>query len=206
MNNPFIYSHSKHTRTHTPAYSNDYRKYKPTLRLEYERQCIYCRFPDCIKGYDAFGVEHYRPKSLYPELETDYSNLFYCCNTCNRYKGNKWPDPATGIFVPNPDEHVMFDHLRFNKETVVHVSDAGEYACELLQLNDPALVRIRKTLLTSLDSLERELADLAKVEKAIRKQFNKGQISQVERDADLAEVESERKSKQDAIDTIAGRC
>lgn len=202
VNNPFNYSHSRHTRRYTPEHKNDYSKYKPTLQLEYDRKCIYCLFPDTIKGCDGFGVDHYRPKSLFPLLITEYSNLFYCCNTCNRWKGNKWP---TGVFIPNPDEHIMIDHLRFKKEIVDPVTNEGKYTCELLQLNDPNLVRTRRALITSLHALERDLDDLAKLEKAIRKEFNKGNITESERDLDLAEVERDRQERISAINVIAGR-
>ena len=204
MNNPFSYPRSIHKRQFAPPHSNDYRKYKPTLRLEYERKCVYCKFPDTMKEGDAFGVDHYRPKSIFPLLETEYSNLFYCCNTCNRRKGNKWltsPLP----FIPNPDDHVMFDHLRFKQDIVEPITDAGKYTCELLQLNHPVTTRIRRTLLTSLTALENDLEALAKLDKAIRKQFNKGNITMAERDADLAEVEIQRLETQAAVDAIAGR-
>lgn len=202
LNNPFSYSHSKHKRQYSPKHYADYSKYKPTLRLEYEGKCIYCRFPDTVKGYDNFGVEHYRPKSLFPHLRTEYSNLFYCCNTCNRRKGNDWP---AVVFVPNPDDHVMIDHLRFKKETVEPLTEAGRYACELLQLNDPSLVRTRKALLASLQDLERTIAELDKIEKQIKKAYNKGEISLAERDAELQDVEEIRLERLDAINVIAGR-
>ena len=202
LNNPFSYSHSKHKRQYSPRQYADYSKYKATLRLEYERKCIYCRFPDTVKGYDNFGVEHYRPKSLFPHLRTEYSNLFYCCNTCNRRKGNDFPDT---VFVPNPDDHVMIDHLRFKKETVEPITEAGKYACELLQLNDPSVVRTRNALLTSLQDLEKTVAKLDKLEIKIKKAFNKGEITLVERDSQLGLMEKVRLEKLDAINVIAGR-
>jgi hypothetical protein len=204
LNNPFNYPKSRHKRG-TVVPQTKYTKYKRALQIEFERKCVYCRMPDTIKGYDSFGVDHYRPKSLFPQLETVYSNLFYCCNSCNRMKANRWLGEKSIIFVPNPDDNVMVEHLRFKNAYVETVSKAGEYTCELLQLNEHNIVQLRQTLLTSLKALENVLADSVKAETAIKKAFNKGVIDASVRDQDLAVVAQTIAEVQAAIDSIAGR-
>jgi hypothetical protein len=40
-------------------------------------------------------IDHFSPVSLSPELIAEYSNLLYCCSTCNAAKGDlKLPDPT----------------------------------------------------------------------------------------------------------------
>ena len=86
--NPFSYPDSQHLRTQKPDRFSDYKRYKPFLRIEFERKCVYCRLPDGVKGEEAFGVDHYRPVSKFPGLDCAYENLFYTCNTCNWRKGD----------------------------------------------------------------------------------------------------------------------
>ena len=165
MANPFHYPKTKHTRTRTPpAYSN-YRQYKPDLRIEFSAQCVYCRSLDRIKGYETFGVDHYRTKRDFPHLTTEYLNLFYACNRCNSFKGSYWPSSQElkdGIFVPNPCEHVMFDHLRYNGGWVDPHSDAGAETILHLDLNDPDCVSFRNSFITVLAATnsQKEQAEL----------------------------------------------
>jgi len=129
-----------------PSYSS-YARYKPFLRQEFASQCVYCRLPDGLKGDDAFGVDHYRPQSKFPELATTYANLFYACNCCNRRKGTFWPTGTqwrSGQFIPNPCDHIMFDHLRYRSAGVEARSPAGQLAEKLLMLNDEESVKYRE--------------------------------------------------------------
>ena len=80
----FRYPKAKHIRRHRPTRTyKDYRTYKKYLRKEFSGQCVYCLLPDAPKGQESFGVDHYRPVSLFAQLETSYDNLFYACNACN---------------------------------------------------------------------------------------------------------------------------
>lgn len=119
------------------------------LRVEFNRQCIYCRQPEFFK-YENFGVEHYKPKKFFPELEWEYDNLFYACNCCNSRKGESWSTEVqlrNNVFVPNPCDHIMFEHLKFDGETVEIRSKAGMYTDELLDLNDDVSVRFREIII-----------------------------------------------------------
>jgi hypothetical protein len=150
---PFAYPKSLHHRTETPKNYSDYRSFKPYLKREFHNSCIYCRLPDVLKTESAFGVDHYKPQKLAPELSSYYPNLFYACNTCNSYKGSFWPNKHElkgGYYIPNPCDHVMFEHLRYQKDTVVSRSKAGECAIEILDLNDPRSIQYRQMYLTTI--------------------------------------------------------
>ena len=156
MANPFHYSKIKHSRTQTPPVYGNYRRYKSELRTEFGSQCVYCRAVDRIKGIENFGVDHYRPQKHFPTLATEYLNLYYSCNRCNSLKRDFWPSPQRardGQFVPNPCDHVMFDHLRYKKGTVADVSSAGAWTVELLDLNDPNVVQFRESVIGIVDML-----------------------------------------------------
>ena len=128
-------------------------------------QCVYCRLPDGLKGEADFGVDHYRPQSKFPELATTYANLFYACNCCNRRKGAFWPTDAqwkAHQFIPNPCEHVMFDHLRYRATRVETRSPAGALAERVLMFNDERSVEYRELVLqviTALEEKERRLQE-----------------------------------------------
>ena len=98
-------------------------------------------------GRAGFGVDHYRPQSLFPELVVQYDNLYYCCNLCNSAKRSVWPsakDWARGAFIPNPCEHVMFHHLKYTGPTVEAKSTAGKFTRDLLKLNAQKTVEYRR--------------------------------------------------------------
>jgi hypothetical protein len=142
------------------------------LRYEFNRQCIYCRRPEFYKHED-FGVEHYKPKEIFPELEWDYDNLFYACNTCNSRKGESWPTKtqiANNAFIPNPCEHIMFKHLKFHGATVELRSEAGIYTDELLDLNDDVAVSFREAIIYLIRKL---IVDISLTKKRILKLENK---------------------------------
>lgn len=160
MGKPYLYPAVKHRRKLSPGPFNRYRQYKPALQQEFGRVCIYCRTPDGSKGADSFGVEHYRPKTKFPALATSYENLFYACNTCNRRKGDYWPSAAElkdRRFVPNPCDHVMFDHIRFQGVNVVHRSAAGQLLAEMLLLDEEEARQHRTLVLASIRQLWQDL-------------------------------------------------
>lgn len=152
--NPFHYPEVQHARTQSPGSFSDYRRYKPFLRIEFKRQCVYCRLPDGAFGEDHFGADHYRPVSRFPQLQSHYQNLFYACNTCNRRKRNFWPSEQQwneGFFIPNPCDCVMAQHLIYRGGRVEPKSPAGQLACEILSLNHPENILYREFLLRAIE-------------------------------------------------------
>jgi hypothetical protein len=182
---PFLYPQSKHRRTQAPPAYIKYQNYKPYLRQEFSAKCVYCCYPDGIKGADSFGVDHYRPKSKFPEFETHYPNLFYACNCCNRRKGNFWPTPAEdqlGSFVPNPCDHVMFTHMRYRGAIVEPRTKTGRFAVKLLLLNDDESVGQRETVNVAIKSIQeihvRQSKTLAAIESRLNEYPNDVQLLQ----------------------------
>jgi uncharacterized protein (TIGR02646 family) len=56
------------------------------------RRCMYC------EDNSGYQVEHFRPKSIYPELVFAWENYLYACGVCNGPKGNRFaifPSPAS---------------------------------------------------------------------------------------------------------------
>jgi uncharacterized protein (TIGR02646 family) len=145
VTSPFQYPQAKHLRVLKPRPFARYQQFKPALRTEFEKKCVYCRTPDSVRGYAGFGVDHYRPKHAFPQLQTTYSNLFYCCNQCNSRKGGYWAEQAQER-VPNPCDDEMQRHVRFVRAEVQARSHRGTVMLDLLDLNDPDVVQLRKAV------------------------------------------------------------
>ncbi len=89
---------------------NSYRKYKPHLRQDFKKRCGYVDCSDFwFGGPKSFHIDHFKPKSKFPELETVYSNLVYCCSYVNILKTDdeaKYLDPCD----TNYNDHFERDH------------------------------------------------------------------------------------------------
>lgn len=198
MEVPFRYAKARHVRTLNPDDGRPYRTYKPHVQSEFGRKCIYCLMPDSLKGEDNFGVEHYKPKSIFPELERVWGNLFYACNPCNRRKGNYWPE-ISKKFVPNPCDHVMFSHMKFDGADVIGKSEAGRFTIELLDLNDKDIIEYRENVI---GLIEMCLKELENIEGLITKIEDKIKLTEsLKEKENLEEKLADRKVKQEELNT-----
>lgn len=129
-------------RKEEPRYS-DYKRYKPHLQRDFRRQCAYCeRTEGYVRAPEFFGVDHFRPKALFPALDCEYSNLYYCCNRCNGIKSDKWPseaDFADGRRFADPCESDPYvDHFVETADGFLNsLTETGNYTIAYLRLNDP---------------------------------------------------------------------
>ena len=128
----------------------DYTLYRQYLRKDFEYQCAYCEMTEAsVFGIVAFGVDHFRPKKLFPDLASVYENLYYCCNDCNRYKGPIWPSAeqtANGYFFPDPCVcDPLTEHFREDGDCRLEaVTKAGAFALDVLRLNREPCLRFRR--------------------------------------------------------------
>lgn len=114
----------------------DYQKYRDELREDFGFICGYCGKKEAITS-KGFEIDHFVPKSIAPERETDYYNLVYACFTCNRKKSKKWPtkdkalhnDGKIGFVDPATDEFDL--HLqRSENGDIQGITDVGKYMCK----------------------------------------------------------------------------
>lgn len=179
MTNPYAYGKSQHQRTEQPRQYKNYRSYKSILRREFKHRCVYCCAPDGDRPA-SYAVEHYLPKKHFPLLVCTYDNLFYSCASCNTRKGEFWPKRAelkAGRFIPNPCDHVMFQHLRFNGVAVEARTEAGRLAVEMLDLNSPQAKQHRSNVLTALELLQARIGSFLKARIRIELKRKEGLIS-----------------------------
>lgn len=196
MMTPFLFPQVRVRRRLNPGPFERYQQYKSDLRREFENKCVYCRMPDVLKGYESFGVDHYRPKRHFPLLSTVYSNLFYCCNACNSRKGEYWPTKAErrlGVFIPNPCDHVMFDHMRFKGIKVVEHSLAGRRAIERLELNDEETMSYREYVNDTLAAFSDDLTAAKQTRLGLQEKLRGCQLTSRRLEIERAQQEVSRK-------------
>ena len=73
----------------------DRRNIRNALARDFGEVCAYCE-QLCDSGVNSRAVnaetiDHFRPRSRFPHLQFDWSNLIYACYRCNQSKGNSWP-------------------------------------------------------------------------------------------------------------------
>lgn len=127
-----------------------YRAWKDILRAEGNARCVYCAIPDQrLGGSHFFHVEHFRPRSKFPNLEDTISNLFYACPVCNILKSDDWieatmKDDVT-VCYPDPSVVDYSNILQVRSAALVEGRNAaGRYLVERLGLNRGQLITDRK--------------------------------------------------------------
>jgi uncharacterized protein (TIGR02646 family) len=85
-----------------------WRDFQPALSAVFVSLCAYCE--QVCKG----EVDHFRPKSRFPELVYRWSNWVHACHTCNQNKQEKWPsggyvNPCATSARARPEAHFDFD-------------------------------------------------------------------------------------------------
>lgn len=105
-------------------------------------------------GQRNFQIDHFKPKSIYPLLISEYSNLVYCCSYVNR---EKWEDDNPNYLDPcDVDYNLHFE--RDDKGYIVGKTPQGCYMVERLQLN-----LARYAICWNLDRLEAKIKKLEEV-------------------------------------------
>lgn len=94
--------------TSTIRYRYRHHEIKDTLSLETHGKCAYC---ECKIQHISYGdIEHILPKSIYPELYVDWSNLTLSCEICNRsgkHDYNSKSDPLLNPYIDEPAQHLL---------------------------------------------------------------------------------------------------
>lgn len=144
---PFSYPSKLHVREERPARYSRYQAYKPALTREFRGQCVYCLSVMMPEESGRFCVEHYRPKSKFPLLAVEYSNLLLACDRCNLAKSDYWSDKQDEKIL-NPCEDKMSQHLTTLKDYSINPnSKRGKRNVVLLNLDREGCKRQKQMLM-----------------------------------------------------------
>lgn len=158
-------------RRESPPYHSDYQGYRPFLRRDFLARCAYCeRTEGYLGGDEAFEVEHFRPRSKFPDLICAYGNLYYVCRKCNAHKSETWPSDdriARGVRFADPCvEDAFVDHLRERDDgTLDELTACGSYSSRHIRLDRNELQRWRRLRVEARGDLPRliQVAQLLEV-------------------------------------------
>ena len=97
-------------RTGTKPQDSRWTDFKGDLERTFYGLCAYC------ESTCSGEVDHFRPKSRFPELVYDWANWLLACHDCNHAKGDKWPtggyvDPCATLTPERPENFFDFDTL-----------------------------------------------------------------------------------------------
>lgn len=130
-----------------------------------------CMFCEDSRGTD---IEHFWPKSRFPEKTFLWGNLLLACTGCNRKKGKKFDvDPAGRPLLIDPTAEDPWDFLYFDSETGMitarfgtdgNANPKGDYTTsqDVLPLNVEAITearcRTRRNLIRAVDRFSEHLS------------------------------------------------
>ncbi len=125
----------------------DYHKYLNNLRSDFYYSCAYCSIMEQEACGIRFEIDHYYPKSKYPELKSDYHNLMYSCEKCNSFKTDFFPDDnqvSKGYVIIRPDESNPSNHFKIKGILLTGITPTGEFNIDWLNLNRLQLKKLRE--------------------------------------------------------------
>lgn len=124
----------------------NHRNIKETLEAMFNGKCAFCE--SFIQNVDFGDIEHFRPKSIFPELAVKWENLVLACKKCNGsgQKGNNWPLTSSGGILIDPciDDPNNFFDFEFDETTLVSIvkpkNERGEISEKCYGLNKHELL------------------------------------------------------------------
>lgn len=86
-------------------YNNE--EVKAALKSESRNKCMYCE--SSVSHVTFEHIEHIKPKSKYPNLTFEYSNLGLACPKCNMNKSDTYDEntPFINPYCDNPNNHFI---------------------------------------------------------------------------------------------------
>ena len=86
---------------------HDWRLFHNNLKTIFHGLCAYCELPD------PGEVDHFQPKSKFPQLVYRWDNWLFSCHPCNQAKREKWPNggyvnPCSSMAFERPERYFDF--------------------------------------------------------------------------------------------------
>ncbi len=114
----------------------------------------HCAFCDGSVGAESLEtIEHFRPKSRFPELAYRWDNLFLCCNACQAAKGEHFDDK---LLKPDHDDYHFHRYfvnnyrtgeLEPNPAATTEDQERARTTLALYRLNSPMRKKLRLDML-----------------------------------------------------------
>ena len=112
----------------------------PALQEQTQGHCSFCdAYP--VSPPSNPTIEHFRPKSKFPQIAYKWENLYYCCDFCQTSKGNKFEEALLAPDAPDFDFDRYFQwdftngYLLVNKTGTPEDQNRARVTIELYGLN-----------------------------------------------------------------------
>ena len=119
-----------------------YQAYRADLKRDFHGACGYCGDEDVRVDAVVFHIDHFAPKSRFPDLAVSYSNLVYACRYCNVSKSDHWISKDAAVchdgkqgFVDPCTEDYEKHLVRLASGRIVGKTELGRYIVGRLKLN-----------------------------------------------------------------------
>lgn len=139
-----------------------HEKIKEALFTSSLQKCAFCEIKPGESG--NIEVEHFAPKSLYPERAFDWENFLPACRKCNGSKDDHdtLNEPIINPYDLDPAEAFYYKDIKIAAKDNQHKKPA-ELTIKICGLNSSRLLRPRADILISLhgfsDALEAAIQD-----------------------------------------------
>jgi uncharacterized protein (TIGR02646 family) len=133
-----------------------HRSIKDVLVAMFHGKCTYCESK--ISHVDYGHIEHFKPKSRFPDLTFEWTNLLLSCPICNgpEYKGDRFPEGSEGGPLINPCDDKPEEHFQFIFDSVAKLASVigkttrGQTTERVLGLNRSNLREYRSKVIMTL--------------------------------------------------------
>ena len=120
-----------------------HKEIKTALETMFCGKCCYCESKVTDVAYG--DIEHFYPKSRYPDKTFMWENLLFSCQICNEgYKGDKFPldadgnplliDPSDGVTNPNQHLDFVWDNVA-DQSFIYGLDEKGKTVEEMFDFN-----------------------------------------------------------------------
>lgn len=132
---------NKYIKRRSNISQKDYEDCKEELEEDFYGLCGYCG-KNQYAFNERFEIDHFAPKTKFPQRKDDYSNLVLSCSKCNKHKWEKWvtDDPYIsvkddcGFIDPASDDFDKNLHREDSGE-ICGLTEIGKYMCKELKFN-----------------------------------------------------------------------
>lgn len=125
-----------------------YQAFRKVLTDSSQECCAFCDEP--LGRGSLETVEHFRPKSKFPELAFHWENLFPCCNVCQSEKQGQFDE---ALLKPDASDYTFERYFLANGRTgELEIPDSNspedqkraDITCSIYGLNTPARCKARR--------------------------------------------------------------
>lgn len=120
---------------------------KKNLFTSSNEKCAFCESKPAESG--NIEVEHFAPKSVYPEKTFEWENLLPACRKCNESKDTHDTiiDPIINPYIDDPSDYIQYDYLEINAIRDTPFFEKTDLTIRVCDLNATRLILARSNIL-----------------------------------------------------------